>query len=173
MTFDGTDSWSILTEEEFSLQEKINNSGPTLKEQGISVNFGQKTGLNDAFIISSSTRDLLLSQCKSDDEFKRTEALVKPVLRGRDIKKYYSPLTSSYIILAYNGFYKVAREQYPVLYNHLIKYEQELKDKEYDEMIVRHVKRLEEVENQQKEAKKQQALKEKEIRDKPNFGKTK
>jgi hypothetical protein len=33
MTFDGTDSWSILTEEEFSLQEKINNSGPTLKEQ--------------------------------------------------------------------------------------------------------------------------------------------
>ena len=46
------------------------------------------------------------------------------------------------------------------------KYEQELKDKEYDEMIVRHVKRLEEVENQQKEAKKQQALKEKEIRDK-------
>lgn len=129
MTFDGTDSWSILTEEEFSLQEKINNSGPTLKEQGISVNFGQKTGLNDAFIISSSTRDLLLSQCKSDDEFKRTEALVKPVLRGRDIKKYYSPLTSSYIILAYNGFYKVAREQYPVLYNHLIKYEQELKDR--------------------------------------------
>ena len=46
------------------------------------------------------------------------------------------------------------------------KYEQELKDKEYDEMVVRHVKKLEEAEKAQKELKKQQALKEKEIRDK-------
>ena len=45
------------------------------------------------------------------------------------------------------------------------KYEQELKNKEYDEMIARNVKKMEELENQQKEAKKQQALKEKEIRD--------
>ena len=46
------------------------------------------------------------------------------------------------------------------------KYEQQLKDKEYDEMIERHVKKLEENENKQKEVKKQQILKEKEIRDK-------
>ena len=46
------------------------------------------------------------------------------------------------------------------------KYEQELKDKEYDEMLDRHVKKMEELENKQKEIKKQQALKEKEIRDK-------
>ena len=46
------------------------------------------------------------------------------------------------------------------------KYEQELKDKEYDEMVERNVKRLEEIENKQKEIKKQQALKEKQIRDK-------
>ena len=46
------------------------------------------------------------------------------------------------------------------------KYEQELKDREYDEMIDRHVKKMEELENKQKEIKKQQALKEKEIRDK-------
>ena len=45
------------------------------------------------------------------------------------------------------------------------KYEQELKDREYDEMIDRHVKKMEELENKQKEVKKQQALKEKEIRD--------
>ena len=46
------------------------------------------------------------------------------------------------------------------------KYEQTLKDKEYDEMIERHVKKLEENENKQKELKKQQLAKEKEIRDK-------
>ena len=46
------------------------------------------------------------------------------------------------------------------------KYEQELKDREYDEMLEKHVKKMEELENKQKEAKKQQALKEKEIRDK-------
>ena len=46
------------------------------------------------------------------------------------------------------------------------KYEQELKDREYDDMIDKHVKKLEEIENKQKEVKKQNALKEKEIRDK-------
>lgn len=46
------------------------------------------------------------------------------------------------------------------------KYEQELKNKEYDEMVIRNVKRLEEIELKQKEIQKQQALKEKEIRDK-------
>ena len=46
------------------------------------------------------------------------------------------------------------------------KYEQQLKEKEYDEMIERHVKKLEENENKQKELKKQQLIKEKEIRDK-------
>ena len=46
------------------------------------------------------------------------------------------------------------------------KYEQILKDKEYDEMIEKHVKKLEENENKQKELKKQQLAKEKEIRDK-------
>ena len=46
------------------------------------------------------------------------------------------------------------------------KYEQTLKDKEYDEMIEKHVKKLEENENKQKELKKQQLAKEKEIRDK-------
>ena len=129
MVFCGTDSWSIMTAEEVSLQEKIRESGPSLKEQGISVNFGQKTGLNDAFIISSDVRKAILSQCKSTDEYNKTNALIKPVLRGRDIKKYFSPPTSDYIILAYNGIYKVIHEQYPALYSHLIKYEKELRNR--------------------------------------------
>ena len=127
MTFNGTDSWSILSSEALSLQYKINNSGPTLKEQGISVNFGQKTGLNDAFIITSSVRSEILSQCKTSDELERTKSLIKPVLRGRDIKEYYSPLTTNYIILAYNGLYKIINEQYPTLYNYLKNFEEDLK----------------------------------------------
>ena len=45
-------------------------------------------------------------------------------------------------------------------------YEQELKDKEYDLMIDKHLKKLDELEKQKKEYQKQQALKEKEMRDK-------
>ena len=129
MVFKGTDSWSIISAEELSLQEKILRSGPTLKEQGISVNFGQKTGLNEAFIISSSIRETILAQCTNSDEYKRTDSLIKPVLRGRDIKKYFSPPTSDYIILSYNGIYKVIKEQYPSLYSYLSRYEKELKSR--------------------------------------------
>ena len=46
------------------------------------------------------------------------------------------------------------------------KYEQELKDREYDEMIQKHLKKMEELDKKQKEERLKQALKEKEIRDK-------
>ena len=46
------------------------------------------------------------------------------------------------------------------------KYEQQLKDREYDEMMEKYLKKKDELENKQKEVKKEQLLKEKEIRDK-------
>jgi len=46
------------------------------------------TGLNDAFIISGEKRNEILNNCISQEERKRTEGLIRPLLRGRDIKKY-------------------------------------------------------------------------------------
>ena len=46
------------------------------------------------------------------------------------------------------------------------KFEQEIKDREYDEMMERNLKKLQEIDKKQKEEEKQKAIKEKEIRDK-------
>lgn len=53
----------------------------------ISINYGIKTGLNNAFIINENTRSQILNNCVDDDELNRTIKLIRPVLRGKDIKK--------------------------------------------------------------------------------------
>ena len=54
----------------------------------MNIYYGIKTGLNEAFIIDTATRQRILDACKDDAERQRTEAIIKPILRGRDIKRY-------------------------------------------------------------------------------------
>ena len=46
------------------------------------------TGCNEAFIIDTAKRDEILANCQTEEERQRTEALIRPILRGRDIKRY-------------------------------------------------------------------------------------
>lgn len=84
-------------EEEISIKEKIEKIGKPLKEWEISINYGVKTGLNDAFIINKETRDMLINA-----DFKNSE-VIKPLLRGRDIKKYDINFAELYLINIHNG----------------------------------------------------------------------
>ncbi len=86
--FAGADSWVILTEIEQSIKRKIEAIGTPLKDWDIQINYGIKTGFNDAFIISTEKRNEILANCKSEEERRRTEELIRPILRGRDIKRY-------------------------------------------------------------------------------------
>ena len=79
------DSWIILTEIEKSIKAKVEAIGTPLSKWEISINYGIKTGFNDAFIISSEKRDEILSSCASDEERLRTDAIIRPILRGRII----------------------------------------------------------------------------------------
>ncbi|WDL73213.1 type IIG restriction enzyme/methyltransferase [Helicobacter winghamensis] len=98
---------SSLTKESFIFQDstnaalkaKIEAIGTPLKKWDISINYGIKTGYNEAFIIDSHKRDEILSNCGNDDERQRTSELIKPILRGRDIKRY-----SLWIINTHNGY---------------------------------------------------------------------
>lgn len=58
--FDTSDSWVILSPIEQSIKRKIEAVGTPLKDWDIQINYGIKTGFNDAFIISTETRDQIL-----------------------------------------------------------------------------------------------------------------
>ena len=86
--FSNSDSWVILSPIEQSIKNKIEAVGTPLKDWDIQINYGVKTGFNDAFIISTEKREEILSNCQTEDERKRTAELIRPILRGRDIKRY-------------------------------------------------------------------------------------
>lgn len=65
--------------------------GTPLKEWDIQINYGIKTGANDAFVISTERRNEILSNCLTEEERKRTEELIRRFLKGID--KNYAPRT--------------------------------------------------------------------------------
>ncbi len=56
------------------------------------------TGFNDAFIITTEKRDEILANCQTEDERIRTDELIRPILRGRDIKRYGYDWAKLYLI---------------------------------------------------------------------------
>ena len=87
-SFQSSDSWVILSPIEASIKAKIESVGTPLRDWDIKINRGVLTGLNEAFIISTEKRDEILSNCKDEDERRRTAELIRPILRGKDIRRY-------------------------------------------------------------------------------------
>ena len=94
----------ILTPIEQSIKSKIESVGVPLKDWNISINYGIKTGYNPAFIINKEKRDEILKNCKTQDEYKRTDELIRPILRGKDINKYSYEFGNEYLITTYNKY---------------------------------------------------------------------
>ncbi len=80
--------WVILSPIEQSIRRKIESIGTPLKDWDINIYRGVLTGYNDAFIISTEKRDEILANCQTEGERVRTAELIRPILRGRDIKRY-------------------------------------------------------------------------------------
>ena len=91
------ESFTFINQSEDSIKEKIERIGKPLKEWNISINYGIKTGLNDAFIIDRETRDKLI-----EEDYKNSE-IIKPLLRGKDIEKYNINYADFYLINSHNG----------------------------------------------------------------------
>ena len=83
-SFRSADSWVILSPIEQSIKRKIEAVGTPLKDWDINIYRGVLTGYNDAFIITTEKRNEILDNCASEDERKKTEELIRPILRGRD-----------------------------------------------------------------------------------------
>ena len=126
-SFASSDSWIILTPIEQSIKSKIEAIGTPLREWNVQINYGIKTGYNEAFIISTQKREEILNNCKDDAERLRTADLIRPILRGRDIKRYGYTWAGLWVILAKFGSHEYLEVQYPAIFAHLKQYEGKLK----------------------------------------------
>ena len=107
--------------------------GTPLKDWDINIYRGVLTGCNEAFIISTEKRNEILANCKTEDERKRTEELIRPILRGRDIKRYGYEWADLWLINTHNGVKgripRIRIEDYPAVKAHLDQFWDKIKDR--------------------------------------------
>ena len=119
--YDTSDSWVILSDIEQSIKSKIEAIGTPLKKWDIQINYGIKTGYNDAFIITTEKRNEILAHCLDDAERERTAELIRPILRGRDIKRYSYDWAELWLIATFpSKHYDI--EQYPAIKEYLMSF---------------------------------------------------
>ena len=125
-TFSSSESWSILSNIERSIKAKIEAIGTPLKDWDLQINYGIKTGFNEAFIIDSAKRNEILDACQTEEERQRTAEIIRPILRGRDIKRYGYSWSDLWLINTHNGtkegLERIHIEDYPSVKEHLDNY---------------------------------------------------
>ncbi len=102
------------------------------KNNAVKIYRGVLTGFNEAFIIDTETKNKILFNCETEEERKRTEEIIKPVLRGRDIRKYYYKWAGLWLIKIEAGWTNKNRGKekpeeffkkiFPSIYQHLISF---------------------------------------------------
>ena len=138
----------ILSDIEQRIKAKIEAIGTPLKDWDIQINYGIKTGFNDAFVIDGKKRTELIAQDPKSEE------IIRPILRGRDIKRYGYEFADLYLLFIpwhfpfhllkpeIKGASQEAEEafknQYPAIYNHLLQYKTELSNRNKSETGIRY-----------------------------------
>ena len=104
-----------------------------MKDWDIQINYGIKTGCNDAFIVDSVKRDEILNNCITDEERQKTAEIIRPILRGRDVRRYGYEWANLWIINIHNGIKgeleRIHIEDYPTIKQHLDKYWDKIKSR--------------------------------------------
>ncbi len=98
IAFKKDDPWAILSPIEQSIKAKIEAVGTPLRDWDIQINYGVKTGLNEAFIINGAKRDELIKRDPKSAE------IIRPILRGKDIKRNTYDFKDLYLITTHNGY---------------------------------------------------------------------
>ena len=119
----------ILSDIEQRIKAKIEAIGTPLKDWDISINYGIKTGFNDAFIIDGKKRAELIAQDPKSEE------IIRPILRGRDIRRYGYEFADLYLINTHNGvkekgIKRIDIDDYPAVKTHLDSFYQQLEKRQ-------------------------------------------
>ena len=145
--FSNSETWNILSPIEQRIKAKIEAVGIPLKDWDINIYRGILTGYNEAFIIDGKKKDELIAEDPKSAE------IIRPLLRGRDIKKYSYEFADLYLLFIPWHFplhenpnitgasiraEKTFENQYPAVYNHLLKYKKELSNRNKAETGIRY-----------------------------------
>ncbi|MDJ0658922.1 MAG: Eco57I restriction-modification methylase domain-containing protein [Crocosphaera sp.] len=113
-----SEGWRLESSEVLQLLDKLRNAGTPLGEY---VNgrfyYGIKTGFNEAFVIDKDTKNRLISEHSSSAE------VLKPFLRGRDVKRWVINNPELWLIFTRRG---IDIKQYPAILNYLNQYKDRL-----------------------------------------------
>jgi adenine-specific DNA-methyltransferase len=94
------DGWVLERPEVLALMEKLRSSGTLLGEYvGGRFYRGIVTGLNKAFVIDQATRDRLVA------EDPRSAEIIKPWLRGRDVRRWRVEWAGLHVIFTRRGIH--------------------------------------------------------------------
>ena len=120
----GAEPWSIRPPEHTAKLHQMSTC-KQLRELPIEINYGIKTGLNEAFFIDTATRNAILERDP------RSAELLKPMLRGRDIAAWTNRGEQLWLINTHNGIPNqnlapVNVEEYPAIKKHLDQYWEKL-----------------------------------------------
>jgi adenine-specific DNA-methyltransferase len=129
--FDG-ETWIIGSNDEQKLKEKIERIGVPLKDWDVNIYYGIKTGFNKAFIITTEKRNEILANCRTAEERQRTEEIIKPILRGRDIGRYYYKWKNLWVILIKYRMGEIVeqdKEKWHAIYYYLNQYKKQLENR--------------------------------------------
>ncbi len=107
LTIDGMQSmpyvteegWTILNPIKQAIKNKIALKGKALKDWNIEIYRGVTTGLNEAYVIDEITKKEII---KAD---KKSSELIKPILRGREIEKYFTEWDGGYLVTTFPSFH--------------------------------------------------------------------
>ncbi|MGH2569027.1 MAG: TaqI-like C-terminal specificity domain-containing protein, partial [Bacteroidota bacterium] len=131
----GVNGWRLEEPHVQALLEKIKKAGVPLEEyvEG-KIYRGIITGYNEAFVIGEETKKRLIKEDKKSAE------VIKPLLRGRDVKRYSIDYQNLYLIYISNGWTNEHRKkqepemflkaQLPKIYQHLKGYEKALRKRD-------------------------------------------
>ncbi|OGS69929.1 MAG: type II restriction endonuclease [Flavobacteria bacterium RIFCSPLOWO2_12_FULL_35_11] len=85
-------SWVISDQATYRIKSKVEQQGKKLIDWNIKINRGILTGYNEAFIIDGKTKNELIAKDPKSGE------IIKPLLRGRDVKRYYYEFEDLWLI---------------------------------------------------------------------------
>jgi hypothetical protein len=116
------DSWSFQNPEIILVKDKVSLGGTPLKLWDVKINYGIKTGFNEAFFISEEQRDAFIKTSPKNAQ------IIKPFVRGRDLDKFKVNFGNIYLLMT--GYDLDIKKEYPEIYSHLLGYKEKLQKRE-------------------------------------------